>query len=204
MENKNFFISTFQERMEKLIESLKEKQKPLDLTKLLSGNMAERAQLIIDSIETEKQKKQSGYYITATLKEQLIHIAKEIELKENPIDISKVLASNVIDYVDFIKKSIEEEKDKEESGYYNIAPFSERVLFVIKQIEKQVEDDKIQKLEEVKLYIQTLENSKEYIKLNLQQTHITNIPKIDALLDKLSLILKKLEIKNQEINDLIK
>jgi len=204
MDNKNFLTSTFHEQIIMMINAIKEKEKPFDLTKLLTGTPLEKIQMMIESAEKEEEKKKSGYYLTAPFTEQLPFFIKQLQLKQHPPDISNILTGNISDYADLLQKSIADEDEKVKSGYYLTAPISQQIPFMLRQIEKQVEEERIQKLEEVKFYIQALENTKEYINHDLTNTPLNDKTEIDELLDRLSSILHKLEIKFKERDNLTK
>jgi hypothetical protein len=194
MDNSRFIFSSLSERIEFMINAMKEKEKTFDPVKMLTGSVADKVKMIIES--QEQKEKNPNYYFTASLAEQMPYIIKQIELNKEPMNLAKVLTGNLSDYAKLIEKSIKDDDDK--TAWSASMPFFQQIPFVLKQIEKEVEEKRIADLEEVQLYIKLLENTKEYIKSDLRKTPLDDKAEIDSLLDKLSPILKKIEVKFQE------
>jgi hypothetical protein len=194
MDSSKFIFSSLSERIEFMIKAMKEKEKTFDPVKMLTGSVADKVKMIIES--HEQKDKNPNYYFTASLTEQMPYIIKQIELNKEPMNLAKILTGNISDYAKLIEKSIKD--DEEKTAWSAAMPFSQQIPFVLKQIEKQVEEKRIADLEEVQLFIKLLENTKEFIKSDLRKTALKDKEEIDSLLDKLSPILKKLEVKFQE------
>ena len=148
-----------------------------------------------------------GKYMGASPVDQLRMMIEAMKAQEESLKPENFLTASPVDKLRILVHSMQEEDRKVQSGYYQNAPYHEQIVFIAKQIQEQVRKETEKKINDLKFYLEIIENNKKYVVAQLDaidKSHpdVGNLEEVNALLDKLIYILKEELDKQTKLSDL--
>lgn len=151
------------------------------------------------------KKEKIGEILNASFEAKLKFIIDQNNTeKQQPIDLSEFSAGSLFSKINSLKESIKREDYKSNLDSILTDPFFKNILVSFEIIKNQILKERINKYEFVKLYLEVLENTKEYIfgATRLESTFSISNIEINDLLDRLSSIMKTIELSTEEKREL--